>query len=107
MAQERAFARPGLPKDRHVHCATGISERLVSSSRVTVHNPESEIESTHLAPCSASPALEAVPESNKKLFEELFHDVLQCGGTRDKNGNNVRAMGAKEHEERGVAGLLA
>ena len=64
-------------------------------SRVTVRDTGSEVKTTHLTPCSASPALEAVPESNKELFEELFHNVLQCGGTRDKNGNNIAAIGRK------------
>jgi hypothetical protein len=62
-----------------VHCATRVSERFVPLRRVTVRDPESEVEPIIVPPCSASPALEAVPESNKKVFEELFHDVKQCG----------------------------
>jgi hypothetical protein len=45
---------------------------------MAVRNPKSEVEFAAFLPCSASPALEAVPESNDELFEELFHSVKQC-----------------------------
>ena len=47
--------------------------------RASVRHTESEAEETAFSPRSASPSLEAVPEPNEKLFEELFHDVKQCG----------------------------
>jgi hypothetical protein len=71
---------------------------------VTVRDPKSEVEFAAFLPCSASPALEAVPESNDELFEELFHNVLQCGGTRDKNGNNVPGLGRKNMRSTAVPG---
>ena len=74
---------------------------------VTVCHPESKVEFTAFLPCSASPASEAVPESNKELFEELFHDVVQCERSRDKNGNNVPGVVTQGYEEHGGAGLLS
>jgi len=79
MTEERTlYHRPGFAKDRHVHRATRVTERLVPLRSVTIRDPESKVECATFLPCSASPALEAVPESNKKLFEELFHSVMQC-----------------------------
>jgi hypothetical protein len=79
VAQQRTLASAGFSEDCDVHCATHVPERFVPLRCVTIRDPESEVEPIIFPPCSASPALEAVPESNKKVFEELFHDVKQCG----------------------------
>ena len=61
-----------------MHRSASAAERLMPVRCAAVRDPKSEVEFAAFLPCSASPALEAVPESNKKMFEELIHDVKQC-----------------------------
>ena len=79
MAQKRTLARAGLSKDRQMHRTACVANRFVPMRSASVRHTESEVEETAFPPRSASPSLEAIPESNEKLFEELFHDVKQCG----------------------------